>query len=246
MIQTEKSNFYLDCADYYSNKIYIDYDNEKGIFLRANDFIHRGELIIVEKAIISINPNYKEYLNHKFNINIGNKSKLEDSLEDDILSYNYLLETLKKYPNDYKKILLLYDGENGNKNLNERFAKINTKISQEQLTNIILKNRHTTRRFIYYAKKISKSLFFIPSFFNHSCDSNIHYEGIGDFIICFAIKDIHKGDELTISYIEPRLNYLKRKESLINWEIQCECNLCKYELKTKNEGYRIKLNQYIY
>ena len=98
----EKNNFNLDCADYYSNKIYIDYDNEKGIFLRANDFIHRGELIIVEKAIISINPNYKEYLNHKFNLNIGNKSKLEDSLEDDILSYNYLLESLKKYPNDYK------------------------------------------------------------------------------------------------------------------------------------------------
>ena len=241
----EKNNSYLDFADYYSNKIYIDYDNQKGIFLRANDFIHKGELIIVEKAIISISQNYKDYLNHKFNFNLGNKNELEDSLEDDILSYNYLLEPFKKYPNDYKKLLLLYDGENGNKNLNERFAKINRKITQEELTNIIIKNRHTTRRFIYYAKKISKSLFFIPSFFNHSCDSNIHYEGIGDFIICFAIKDIHKGDELTITYIEPRLNYIKRKEKLLNWGIQCECNLCKYESKSKNEGYRIKLNQYI-
>jgi hypothetical protein len=35
MIQMEKNNFYLDCADYYSNKIYLDYDNQKGIFLRA-------------------------------------------------------------------------------------------------------------------------------------------------------------------------------------------------------------------
>ena len=245
MIQMEKNNSYLDFADYYSNKIYIDYDNQKGIFLRANDFIHKGELIIVEKAIISISQNYKDYLNQKFNTNLGNKSELEDSLEDDILSYNYLLESFKKYPNDYKKLLLLYDVENGNKNINERFAKINRKITQEELTNIIIKNRHTTRRFIYYAKKISKSLFFIPSFFNHSCDSNIQYEGIGDFIICFAIKDIHKGDELTITYIEPRLNYIKRKEKLLNWGIQCECNLCKYELKEKNEGYRIKLNQYI-
>ena len=245
MIQIEKNNSHLDFADYYSNKIYLDYDSKKGLFLRASDFIHKGELIIVEKAIISINAKYKEYLNHEFNVQIGSKNIIEDSLEDDILSYNYLLESFKKYPNDYKKLFLLYDGENGNKNLNERFAKINTKITQEQLTNIIIKNRHTTRRFIYYAKKISKSLFFIPSFFNHSCDSNIHYEGIGDFIICFAIKDIHKGDELTISYIEPRLNYIKRKESLLNWGIQCECNLCKYELNTENEGYRIKLNQYI-
>ena len=160
MVQMEKNNSYLDFADYYSNKIYIDYDNEKGIFLRANDFIHKGELIIVEKAIISISQNYKDYLNQKFNINLGNKSELEDSLEDDILSYNYLLESLKKYPNDYKKILLLYDGENGNKNINERFAKINRKITQEELTNIIIKNRHTTRRFILCKKNIKKFIFY--------------------------------------------------------------------------------------
>ena len=236
----EKKNFYLDCADYYSHKIYLDYDDKKGIFLRANDFIHRGELIIVEKAIIPINQNSKDYSNHEFN-----EFNLEDNLEDDILAYNYLLEAFKKFPNDYKKLYLLYDGENGNKKLNERFETINEKITQDKLVNIIFQNRHRTRRFIYYSKKISNSLFFIPSFFNHSCDNNIHYEGIGDFIICFAIKDIHKGDELTITYIDTRLNYSKRKELLSKREIQCDCNLCKYELKTKNEGYRVKLNQYI-
>ena len=51
----EKNNIFLDFAVYYINKIYLDYDNKKGIFLRASDFIHRGELIIVEKAIISMN-----------------------------------------------------------------------------------------------------------------------------------------------------------------------------------------------
>ena len=33
--------------------------------------------------------------------------------------------------------------------LKERFEKINKKITQDNLTNIILKNRHTTRRNIY-------------------------------------------------------------------------------------------------
>ena len=140
---------------------------------------------------------------------------------------------------------LLYNGENGILNLEERFKKINEQITQDKITSIILKNRHTTRRSIYYFNEISNGLFFISSFFNHSCDCNIFYEGIGDFIFCFAIKDIYEGDELTLLYVAPRLNYHERREKLNNWNIECDCNLCKHDLETMNKEYKIKYNEFI-
>ena len=238
LIKMEEKNFNLDLGNYYNSKIYLDFDNKKGLSLKANSFIHKGELIIAEKAVIAINANTKRH--HEFYLETGKKFKLED----DILTYNYLLEAFKKYPNDYKILLLLYNGDNGGLNLKQRFEKINEKVNQDKITSIILKNRHTTRRNFYYYNEISKGLFFISSFINHSCDFNIFYEGIGDFIFCFAIKDIHEGDELTISYINPRLNYKERKNKLNTWNIECDCNLCKHDLETMNKEYKIKLNEY--
>ena len=144
-----------------------------------------------------MNVNSKEFRYHDFNIKSGKKT----NLQDDILTYNFLSEGFKKYPNDYKKLLLLYNGDNGNLNLKERFERINKKVTQDIITNIMVKNRHSTRRSIYYNNKISNNLFFISSFINHSCDENICYQGFGDFIFCFATKDIHEGEEITLSYI---------------------------------------------
>lgn len=169
----------------------------------------------------------------------------KSNLEDDILTYNYLLEGFKKYPNDFKKLNLLYDGKNGEMNLKERLEKIGQKVTQDKLANIILKNRHTTRRCIFYPNEISNSLFFISSFINHSCDNNIFYEGFGDYIFCFAIKDIPNGEAITISYIDPKQKYITRKEELLsNWRIKCQCNLCKYDSKTLNEEYKINFYRY--
>ena len=109
---------------------------------------------------------------------------------------------------------LLYNGENTKINLMKWFEKINEKLTQDKIANIIFKNRHTTRRCLYYSNEIANSLFFISSLFNHSCDNNMAYEGIGDFIFCFAIKDICKGEEIFVSYIDQKENYLKRKKTL--------------------------------
>ena len=93
---------------------------------------------------------------------------------------------------------------------------------------------------------ISRGLFFISSFLNHSCDNNIHYQGIGDFIFCFAIKDIKKGDDLTISYISPNEAYLERKKKLANWGIVCDCKYCRHDINTENELYKREYDKYIY
>ena len=235
LLKMEQKNFKLDCADYYSHKITLDYNDKMGILIKANDHIKKGELIIAEKAVYTINV-----LSKSINKDTGKKG----DIEDDILTYNYLLEEFKKHPNDCKKLNLLYNGINGNLDLEKRFEDIDEPITQDKLT-IILKNRHTNRRCVYFPIEISRGLFFISSFFNHSCDNNVCYEGIGDFIFCFAIKDINKGDELTISYISSSENYNKRKEKLDNWGIICKCNYCQHDIKTKDEPYKKRYDAYV-
>ena len=51
LLKMEQKNFKLDCADYYSHKITLDYNDKMGILIKANDHIKKGELIIAEKAV---------------------------------------------------------------------------------------------------------------------------------------------------------------------------------------------------
>ena len=69
----DEKNFNLDLDDYYNNKIHLDFNNKKGLCIKANDFIHKGELIIAEKAIIAMNVNSKDFPYHEFNIKTGKK-----------------------------------------------------------------------------------------------------------------------------------------------------------------------------
>ena len=104
----KNNKFNLDCADYYSHKITLGYNNKKGIYLKAYEHIKKGELLIAEKALFAINSQAKE-------INYMTGKKLD--INDDIITYNYLLEEIKKHSEDYKKLFFLYDGNNGGMNL---------------------------------------------------------------------------------------------------------------------------------
>ena len=194
LLKIEQNNFELNCGDYYSHKIYLDYN---------------------------------------------------DSLQNDIITYNTILERFKKFPDDYKKLNLLYNGINGNLNLKKRFDKIYEPMTQDKLANIIFKNRHSTRRSPYFPQMISSGLFYISSFINHSCDCNANYNGIGDFIILFSIKDVNKDEEITISYCEQNEIYEKRKIKLDNWGINCNCEFCANDIATRNKEYKIIYNEYI-
>ena len=230
LLKIEQNNFELNCGDYYSPKINLDYSYKKGIIIKAKDFIKKGELIIAEKAIFAINQSSNEK---------------KDSLQKDIITYNTILERFKKFPDDYKKLNLLYNGINGNLNLKKRFDKIYEPMNQEKLANIIFKNRHSTRRGPYFPQLISSGLFYISSFINHSCYCNTSFDGIGDFIFLYSIKDIRKDEEITISYCNQNEIYKKRKIKFDNWGINCNCEFCVNDIATKNKEYKTIYNEYI-
>ena len=87
----EEKNFNLDLSNYYSYKIYLDFNSRKGLSIKAKEFINKGELIIAEKAFIEINDNSKK--TYDYFSNTGTKS----ILDDDILTYNFLLEAFKNF-----------------------------------------------------------------------------------------------------------------------------------------------------
>ena len=59
-------------------------------------------------------------------------------------------------------------------------------------------------------------------------------------LIVKAIKDIKKGEELTVSYIEPKPAYM-RKNDLSKWEFICECKYCKEEADICNKDSYFKV-----
>ena len=59
-------------------------------------------------------------------------------------------------------------------------------------------------------------------------------------LIVKAIKDIKKGEELCVSYIEPKPMAL-RKNELLKWDFTCDCKYCKQEAEIcdKDEYFNI-------
>jgi SET domain-containing protein len=73
-----------------------------------------------------------------------------------------------------------------------------------------------------------KSGLFIDSiYFNHSCSPNVEYDIINDKIYFYTDRDIYKGEELYISYIDTFKERSERKKELLKgYGFECNCELC--------------------
>ncbi|KAI8361590.1 hypothetical protein B0O80DRAFT_163478 [Mortierella sp. GBAus27b] len=66
-------------------------------------------------------------------------------------------------------------------------------------------------------------------FMNHSCVPNCVYTFKGSRIECRVIRDIHPGEELTVSYVDQIGTTRERQEQLKSrYHFTCDCPLCKY------------------
>ena len=242
MLLDEEKNFYLNYGDYVNPKIEISYDNEKGIKLicKKNNYIKKGELIIVEKALVCCKN--EENLEKKrllgLNLSEKNSYKKEEPYQN-LEMTNELMEKIKKYKEDYKIFFILYDGENKNLNIEER-KKIylnggEKRIGFEKFKNIIDSNKYSALRTILYENKKGFGLWGYTSIFNHSCNPNINYFSIGDFMICFAIRDITEGEEMYTLYINNSSYFsLRQEKCLDNWGFNCSCEICTYDKNNIN------------
>ena len=234
MLKEEKSNFYLNYGDYINEKIIINFDEEKGLKLicAKNKLIKKGELIIAEKALVS-----------KYTKQNKNNNRKEEPWQN-LSMTNELMEKIKKYKEDYKIFFILYNGKNKLLNLEERkesYIKNHEKrIEFIEIKNIIDSNKYSASRNIFYENNIGVGLWGYTSIMNHSCNPNVNTFTIGDFMFCFAVRDILSGEELNTLYFSNTNHYLLRQEkSKINWRFNCSCEICLYDKNKINDNNKL-------
>lgn len=82
-------------------------------------------------------------------------------------------------------------------------------------------------------KLSNNQIYFISSFINHHCEPNVRYEFDSKLkLSLYARKEIKKGDQLYITYVNPLHGViLRRRELRVQYGFICKCCRCKKELE---------------
>ncbi|KAI7721533.1 hypothetical protein KC353_g1276 [Hortaea werneckii] len=76
----------------------------------------------------------------------------------------------------------------------------------------------------------STGIWITASFMNHACDGNAARAFLGDMMLVRASKDIAKGQEILIPYLEPDMDHTVTLASLQQqWGFTCHCAICTAE-----------------
>ena len=248
--QINGKKYYLDgISKEYINKTYINpkiklnFEKSKGIYYEAIDDINIGSLILFEIPIVCV---YEKEIK-KFSSTFEKFKEM--GMTNNILATRILMTFIKdklKFKEEYDKLIeklsILSNGKNNDKSKEEREKNFKLNLKDEDddtLENIISNNSILTlrnERKILEPIELSYGLYYNFSFFNHSCLPNCFHYGIANYVIVKSIKNIKKGEELTISYIEPKV-LSGRKSELENWNIYCNCDLCKIEKEICDKDY---------
>ena len=230
----------------YFNKNLIEenYNNTKGVHYIAKEDIKEGTLLMVEIPLVSIyEAEIKKFSStfEKFEKMGFSSNELAFEILFTIFKDRIEFDEEKKYLINQISQLSCLSLKNGNLSKEERMKKF--KYNDDDMKDIISNNAILTIR--NDRKKIEPTelcygLYINCSFFNHSCEPNCFYFGIANMLIVKAIKDIKKGEELTVSYIEPKPMAL-RKNELLKWDFTCDCKYCKQEAEIcdKDEYFNI-------
>ena len=238
MINEEKNNFFLNNGDYINSKLEISFDTKKGIKIIAKEDIEKGEYILAEKAIYVCKTHDP---NNIFETSIKIQSPTHSFCKIEYIDcINNLIKILKKSPLDFKEFFILYNGNNLNKNYEERMKNLPKDLlsilNVEMIEKIFHLNNYVSLRYFCCENKIGIGLWKYFSLFNHSCSPNTTNLGIGDFIFLISNKLIKKGEEITILYLSRPKDYDIKTElfkSIYNFE--CDCPLCEIEKKSRKQ-----------
>ena len=239
LYKQSKNSLNLNIGEYINKKLKINFDNNKGIGIYANEKIKKGELLVVSKAlaITVLNKNENEKI-----IEYDNPNQEEYEKTGQLLIYRYKKEIeeilsfkLSNYPEDFIEFLHLYDGKNINFNLEKRKKESN--INLKKIQDVIKFNSFSLS---FFENPILNGLWYFPSFFNHSCIANCYFFGFGDVFIIISISDIESDNELFLNYCTNQMDFKSRQKFLKeNYNFYCNCQLCQYE-KNQIEKYKEK------
>ena len=235
---------YKNTSFFNKDLIQEDYNKTKGVHYIAKEDIKEGTLLIVEIPLISI---YEEEIK-KFSSTFEKFQKMgftsnELAMEILFTTFKDRIEFKEEKDNLINLISQLSSSNLKNSNMSKEERIKNFVYNDDNVKDIISNNAILTirnERNKIAPTEICYGLYFNCSFFNHSCEPNCFYFGIANMLIVKAIKDIKKGEELCVSYIEPKPMAL-RKNELLKWDFTCDCKYCKQEAEIcdKDEYFNI-------
>ncbi|KAI6653867.1 hypothetical protein LOD99_3369 [Oopsacas minuta] len=263
MLQLAKSNSEIDIADYIG-PVSIETSKEKGRGLFATRDLNKGELIFVSNAVLlAREPPGTPPHTPPLPIN-KTALKLIEMLTKLITQSNpltcarisYLFgSTVHSQPIPISIRLFSPKGYEVIKGHESYFSSETIKKQLiKNVFDIIVKNQSSASTVTYNLPTLTthpsidhgpeaSGIWFLHSFFNHSCLPNVFISHAGDVCIARTNSRILKGTELTRAYINPNtvdisglFTIKERKEELKTWEFTCDCELCEFELDCKNEN----------
>ena len=90
-------------------------------------------------------------------------------------------------------------------------------------------------------KEVTKNLYLTASLLNHDCKPNLAWYPVAERIVVKVLRRVEKGEELTVSYFAESVGtyqrgegcptWRQRKEKLVKYRFDCECNLCSQVLE---------------
>ncbi|MCQ2821616.1 MAG: SET domain-containing protein [archaeon] len=229
MIIESKMSFYLtESHEFINPYVKVEMDSVKGIKVVATKRIFFGEIICKSKAFAAIQAKtnlFSPFPKEKINLNLN--ALVKENLE-------------KASPEKKKEFFSLYNGANLLLNAEERTqvyqadleAKINCVIKYNSKSSLFCLSDHY---------QVARGIWTFPAYFNHSCEPNVYYFGIGDYLILLPARDIMAGEEITLSYVD----YLadsetKRKILKSIYGFDCKCPKCEAELNKINQSEKYK------
>ena len=221
-----------------------NYNKIKGVHYTAKENIKEGTLLIVEIPLISIyEAEIKKFASTFEKFQKMGFSDNELAIEILFTIFKDRIEFEEEKNNLINKISQLSSLSLKNANISKEERIKNFVYNDDNVKDIISNNAILTirnERNKIAPNEICYGLYINCSFFNHSCEPNCFYFGIANMLIVKAIKDIKKGEELTVSYIEPKPMML-RKNELLKWDFTCDCKYCKQEAEIcdKDEYFNV-------
>jgi hypothetical protein len=92
-----------------------------------------------------------------------------------------------------------------------------------------------------------QGIYSIGACFNHSCEPNLqilYTDANDETLVAVCIKDIHVGDECTISYINEELSLIERQQQLYeHYLFECGCRKCASQKEAEREAQEKKMER---
>jgi tetratricopeptide (TPR) repeat protein len=238
----------FDVADYKSELIEVTRvrENKMNGVVALKD-IKKGTLLVVSKAISKVYD--KELIKIHEMITKFNFSSKRASMQSNAQNFSNLIYSMQSNPKAAKEIYELYSGEDYNRNKQSEFLINVERIDAIQRwnsfssENIFQFFRHANDEERDYNsllgdKKDNSGLWIFPSYFNHSCIANVTRIFFGDVMMIYALRDIQKSEELTMSYFGYVPDYEIRAERCMYYGFVCDCLLCQLDREEKECDFR--------